>query len=110
MERGLGLVYTKLLRLIQRQRDEFFELGTAERFAFRDCSHDRLRHPDRGWAAEVTLAGGRDKAQQKREKKRLPGAAETRRGTDSAAGGRSAGDPREGALLGRRRLGRHLHR
>jgi hypothetical protein len=60
----LCLVDSQSPGFIQRQRDEFFEFGATERFAFCDCSHDyqesliecrsvgeahgRLLPPDRG--------------------------------------------------------------
>jgi hypothetical protein len=56
--RRFGLIDAQLPCLVERQLDKVFELGAAERFAFRHCSHDRLRPPGRGRAAGGTLAGG----------------------------------------------------
>ena len=81
----LGLIHAPLLRFVERQPNEVFQLAAAQRFAFRNYSHARLPPPDSGQTAGGTLAGGRYKAQQKRKKTRVPGIAETRRGTHLAS-------------------------
>ena len=62
-----GLVDAALLRLVEGQGDEMFEIDTAEHFTFRNCSHGRLPAPVRGAAAQGTVDGGQRKAQQKRD-------------------------------------------